>query len=247
MNYYTNSSFELPGYEFYFTRHAEAILESNYPEAKEELLEILDNFYIEENDIISGGGGKAKITQRLEQLLYSKNWKKRSINDQHIVEGVPRIVQTHEIDHYRGEEIGSIALEIEWNNKDPFYDRDLENFRNLHYIGAIGLGIIFTRGASLQQVIPSVFAKYLDSLPELTLDVLKEELNLSSKAAKKYSEYFALPKPQLVRRLASLISQSKFGQATTHMEKLLLRIDRGVGNPCPMILIGVGSDRIQES
>src|SRR5262249_14440838 len=32
---------------------------------------------------------------------------------------------------------GTIALEIEWNNKDPFFDRDLENFKRLHSDGAI--------------------------------------------------------------------------------------------------------------
>ncbi|WP_436212365.1 BglII/BstYI family type II restriction endonuclease [Bradyrhizobium sp. LjRoot220] len=43
-----------------------------------------------------------------------------------------------------------LALEIEWNNKDPFFDRDLENFKRLHADGAISLGIIVTRGSTLQ-------------------------------------------------------------------------------------------------
>ena len=33
-------------------------------------------------------------------------------------------------------------MEIEWNNKDPFYDRDLENFKRLHADGAISVGIM---------------------------------------------------------------------------------------------------------
>ena len=32
---------------------------------------------------------------------------------------------------------------------------------------------------------------------------------------------------------------SKFGQATTHWAKLLHRVERGVGNPCPLLLIGL--------
>ena len=32
---------------------------------------------------------------------------------------------------------------------------------------------------------------------------------------------------------------NKFGQATTHWSKLMNRIDRGVGNPCPLLLIGL--------
>jgi hypothetical protein len=31
----------------------------------------------------------------------------------------------------------------------------------------------------------------------------------------------------------------KFGQATTHWRKLDDRVRRGVGNPCPLILIGL--------
>ena len=32
---------------------------------------------------------------------------------------------------------------------------------------------------------------------------------------------------------------NKFGQATTHWEKLIHRVARGVGNPCPLLLIGL--------
>lgn len=31
----------------------------------------------------------------------------------------------------------------------------------------------------------------------------------------------------------------KFGTATTHWGKLRDRIDRGVGNPCPLLLVGL--------
>ena len=33
----------------------------------------------------------------------------------------------------------------------------------------------------------------------------------------------------------------KFGQATTHWSKLEDRVQRGVGNPCPLLLIGLPS------
>ena len=31
----------------------------------------------------------------------------------------------------------------------------------------------------------------------------------------------------------------KFGEATTHWDKLEQRVQRGVGNPCPLLLIGL--------
>ncbi len=44
--------------------------------------------------------------------------------------------------------------------------------------------------------------------------------------------------------IARKIYTSKFGSTTTHMDKLHLRINRGVGNPCPLIMIGIGKDRL---
>ncbi len=57
---------------------------------------------------------------------------------------------SHEIDHFHPTDEGTFALEIEWNNKDPFFDRDLENFKRLHAEGVISVGAIVTRGSELQ-------------------------------------------------------------------------------------------------
>ncbi len=48
-------------------------------------------------------------------------------------------------------------MEIERNNKNPLFDRDLENFQRLRGEGAISVGIIATRDNSPQQnLIPIV-------------------------------------------------------------------------------------------
>ena len=49
------------------------------------------------------------------------------------VDGNERLSPTHKVDCYKNR----IALEIEWNNKDPFFDRDLNNFRLLFDLRAI--------------------------------------------------------------------------------------------------------------
>lgn len=36
-----------------------------------------------------------------------------------------------------------------------------------------------------------------------------------------------------------IFASDKFGEATTHWRKLLTRVERGVGNPCPLVLIGI--------
>ena len=39
---------------------------------------------------------------------------------------------------------------MEWNNKDPFYDRDLNNFRLLFDLRVLDVGVVVTRSTSLQ-------------------------------------------------------------------------------------------------
>ena len=79
-----------------------------------------------------------------------------------IIDGVRKEAQSHEIDHVKAFNAGTIALEIEWNNKDPFFDRDLENFKRLHADGGIPLGMIVTRGATLQDSIWDLVRRFAD-------------------------------------------------------------------------------------
>jgi len=38
---------------------------------------------------------------------------------------------------------------------------------------------------------------------------------------------------------AHVFVADKFGEATTHWKKLKERVERGAGNPCPLLLIGI--------
>ena len=49
-----------------------------------------------------------------------------------------------------------MALEVEWNNKDPFYDRDLNNFRLLFDLRVIDAGVIITRCSGLNTLFVEV-------------------------------------------------------------------------------------------
>ncbi len=55
---------------------------------------------------------------------------------------------THKVDCFKS----GIGLEIEWNNKTEFYDRDLNNFRLLFDLRALNVGVIVTRGDELQDI-----------------------------------------------------------------------------------------------
>lgn len=68
-------------------------------------------------------------------------------------------VRSHEIDMFKlGPDAAfpGIAVEMEWNNRDPFFDRDLSNFYALHRAGAMAAGAIVTRGPRLQREISAI-------------------------------------------------------------------------------------------
>ena len=64
------------------------------------------------------------------------------------VDAATRDAPTHKVDCFRNR----VAVEIEWNNKDPFFDRDLNNFRLLFELRAISVGVIITRTDALQAI-----------------------------------------------------------------------------------------------
>lgn len=115
--------------------HVSAILETDFPDALQEIEESLMGFNIPIDEIIGSGGGEAAGTQRLRRSLAGHGWNKINFELKKTINGVERESISHEIDHVKTFSKGTIALEIEWNNKDPFFDRDLENFKRLHSEG----------------------------------------------------------------------------------------------------------------
>ena len=163
------------GFQVEFLSHARAILSVYFPDALAELESALASTTIPIEEIIAGRGGEAKGTQRLRRALAAMGWPKTVFRIEKRINDVPRESQSHEIDHVRTFEGGArIALEIEWNNKDPFYDRDLENFKRLHADGAISVGIIVTRGKSLHENMRDLVRRFLDERQINQLDDLRQ-------------------------------------------------------------------------
>jgi len=110
------------------------------PEAVKELETILLDIQIPVLELVRGGGGEGELTQRLRKSLSEKfGWTKHNFEIQKIIDGQERESISHEIDHVKRFPNGTLVLEIEWNNKDPFFDRDLESFKRLHADGAISI------------------------------------------------------------------------------------------------------------
>jgi len=234
---------EAKGFQVEFRSHARAILSVDFPDAAAELVEALASTTIPIEEIIAGGGGEAKGTQRLRRALDGLGWRKMQFVVEKRINGVQSEAQSHEVDHVRefGEQ-GRIALEIEWNNKDPFYDRDLENYKRLHADGAISVGLIVTRGRSLHDNMRGLVRRFLD---ERGIDDLGglvewgyEPTSRQRKAIQARMDNARNPQTFREAFTAKFVSD-KFGEATTHWRKLDDRLRRGVGNPCPLILIGL--------
>jgi hypothetical protein len=228
------------GFDIATRNHAQAILSGDFSEETEGLVSALLGFQISSREIIKSGGGQAASTMRLRDALYDKGWQKHEFVVQTIVDGEEREATSHEVDHVRRCSGGTLALEIEWNNKDPFFDRDLENFQRLHAQGAISVGVLVTRGAALQAELTKIVASTIRKEGILDASELKE-WGVKDRTERQMHLLSSLLKKQVP--FADAFAQSfvadKFGAATTHWEKLEDRIRRGVGNPCPLLLIGL--------
>jgi hypothetical protein len=230
------------GFQVEFHSHAKAILTHDFPEALGELHDALSSVTIPIEEIIAGGGGEAKGTQRLRKDLAGRNWPKTEFVVRKTINGKEREATSHEIDHVREFDAGLVALEIEWNNKDPFFDRDLENFKRLHADGAISVGVIVTRGRALQDHMRDLVRRFVNERQILTIEDIREwGWEPTSKQRKWIQDRVDRKKSPIpfAEALVNKFVSDKFGEATTHWRKLEDRVHRGVGNPCPLLLIGL--------
>lgn len=235
-----HDALQAAGFDLATRNHADAILRMDFPDCINQLVGCLTSFRLSARDIIRSGGGQAESTMRLRDALYAERWKKHVFVAQTIVDGVEREATSHEIDHVIRSDKGTLALEIEWNNKDPFFDRDLENFQRLHAQGAISVGILVTRGAALQEALVDIVEttirrEGIGDAGELASWGVKER-TARQKANLKRLLNAGVP---FSRAFALSFVADKYGQATTHWAKLAARISRGVGNPCPLLLVGL--------
>lgn len=232
------------GFDVQAENHALAVLTKDFPEPLGELCDALMEVRISDVELIRGGGGEADSTQRLRRSLTDRGWLKRNIVIRKTVDGAERAATSHEIDHVRRTDNGAVALEIEWNNKDPFFDRDLENFQRLHSEGAISVGVIVTRGESLQRDLVRIVTtcavnhgvRGFEDLARFGLNPTRRQRDM----VREVGEGF-------VGEWARRFVQDKFGSSTTHWGKLTVRISRGVGNPCPLLLIGIPAESVHHA
>lgn len=230
------------GFDLCLMSHAEAILTGEFADSLDELSEILGTLQLPITEVIGSGGGETPFTQRLRRALADRGWSKHNFVVTKSIDGRQTESTSHEVDHVKFTTAGTLGCEIEWNNKDPFFDRDLENFKRLHAEGAISVGVIITRGASLQAQLWSLVRRYAsDRRIEDFVSLARAGVHPTPKqrdAIRARTERQRDPVDFPDAWTDNFVS-NKFGAATTHWDKLQDRVARGVGNPCPLLLIGL--------
>lgn len=174
-------------YEVHEWKHACAILKEDFPNEWKDIVDVLKDFRLKKSWITNPGGRKSQVSEFIDSYLYKKGWVEKEFSTHVVVDDTTMDTPTHKVDCFKNR----VALEIEWNNKDPFFDRDLNNFRLLFDLRAISVGVIITRCDELQEIF--------------------NELGRGS----------------------------SYGASTTHMSKLLPRIEGGGGAGCPILVIGI--------
>ena len=139
-------------YHVHEWRNAAGILATACPNEWNDLVEVLRGFKLFQSEILEKGGSKSPIATRIDSAFYAKGWKEKKFQTAIVVDNDRVDSPTHSVDCFKGR----VGIEVEWNNKDPFYDRDLNNFRLLFDLRVLDVGVIITRGSELQEIFKSL-------------------------------------------------------------------------------------------
>ena len=108
-------------YEVHEWKHAYAILKQDFPAEWADICDVLAAFRLKRSWITVGGGRKSKVSEAIDSELYRRSWAEKKFTTSILVDETRTESPTHQVDCVKNR----VALEIEWNNKDPFFDRDL--------------------------------------------------------------------------------------------------------------------------
>jgi hypothetical protein len=139
-------------YRFYERDHACAILAKDFASEFRDICDCLAAFVLKHSAISTPGGSRSPISIALDSFLAGRGWAEKKFDIKIEVDGQAVPIPTHKIDNFKNR----VGLEVEWNNKDPFYDRDLNNFRLLRNLGVLSVGVIVTRLTELQTLFNSM-------------------------------------------------------------------------------------------
>lgn len=220
-------------YEVLSYRNAAVILSETRRTEFDELLDALRSLEISTEMIRKAGGNESDIPKLFTATLAPRKWYQTIIQGDLIVHltwrrqvgvtkrGKPifdresreikrqRYLDGHKIDFVKGR----VAFEMEWNSKDQTFDRDLYAFNAFFMSGVIDVGVVVTRGQTLNPVLRRLGqALKKDGRPE-----------------------YKMVKGKRMPRM----THEKYGASTTWWGKLVYRLNAGRNGGCPVLALGI--------
>jgi restriction endonuclease BglII len=208
----------LERYEFAEVRNGAAALKGTNPTELEDILAVLDGFWLTLDSLTDPGKNKSDIAADLDKGFRERGWHESShVSKTHFTlrfapypstSKAPEPVefdyetQGHKVDNFKGR----VALDVEWNAKDGNLDRDLANFRALHDAAVVDAGLIITRHQERTRWAANLLAE------------LGERIRTTRDG----------------KRIILLGTTT-----TTNLEKLVPRLQRGDGGGCPLLAIAI--------
>jgi len=159
-------------YEVYSYRSAALILSQAHPTEFAELMVALRAFTITTDIIAKPGGNESDIPKIVSASLRPAGWFETTIQADLLVKLLwkkpsfsskgkatseamtsesikAKYLDGHNVDYVKGR----VAFDLEWNSKDQTFDRDLYAFNAFSQCGVIDVGVLLTRGFSLEPVV----------------------------------------------------------------------------------------------
>lgn len=143
-------------YEIVEWRNATGVLSTACPQEWSDIQSVLLGFRPTVSEFREPGGSISDMASKLASAFRAIGWSNRQFRVRIAIDQRDVQIPTHDIDCVKGR----VALEIQWSNKDPFFDRDLSNFRLLFDLQAIDVGVIITRADELKELYREVGKGY---------------------------------------------------------------------------------------
>jgi len=224
-------------YEIFSYRNAAVILSETRKTEFEDLLKALREFRITKKMIRTAGGNESEIPKLLSTTLRPLGWHETIVQGDLLVKlswhEQTDIKKGKAVFEKRSKEIrreryldghkidyvkDRVAFDLEWNSKDQTFDRDLYAFSAFFQCGVIDVAVLVTRSKSLNPVF--------------------RQLGQALKSDGVTLDFKSPGKPRLTRE--------KFGASTTWMGKLLYRLNAGRNGGCPVLVIGITPQCIED-
>ena len=96
-------------YEVHEWRNGLAILTAAHPQEWADILRVLRGFTLLRSDILSPGGRKSRIADKLDGEWLKLGWIEKGFDTRIVVDNVEHVTPTHKVDCYKNR----VALEVE--------------------------------------------------------------------------------------------------------------------------------------